>query len=200
MARIPESELNRLKSEISLLHLVESFGIKLKRQGRDYLGLCPFHDDKTSSLEIVEIESGYGLKWTGERDAIMVRDIGAINTTGSAPYVWTYRVHESTHESAPVITPIGNVTKADDSAYLVEVSNTDVVASGKLTVHYVSTDQHRIGSLTVGNVADVGGAGHYQMASGWNLIGGIEAAGTTDIRSFMSDHHAASIWHWPPSP
>lgn len=46
MARIPESELDRLKREVSLVRLVESSGIKLKKHGKDYLGLCPFHDDK----------------------------------------------------------------------------------------------------------------------------------------------------------
>jgi DNA primase len=31
---------------------VESQGIVLKKHGQDYLGLCPFHDDKEPSLVI----------------------------------------------------------------------------------------------------------------------------------------------------
>jgi DNA primase catalytic core len=52
MARIAEALIERLKREVSLLALVEAAGIALKRHGKDYLGLCPFHDDKEPSLVI----------------------------------------------------------------------------------------------------------------------------------------------------
>ncbi|WP_419595277.1 CHC2 zinc finger domain-containing protein [Thiolapillus sp.] len=52
MARIPNNELDRLKREVALVRLVESSGIELKKHGKDYLGLCPFHDDKEPSLVI----------------------------------------------------------------------------------------------------------------------------------------------------
>lgn len=52
MARIAEAEIERLKQEISLVRLVEGQGIPLKKHGKDYIGRCPFHDDKTPSLVI----------------------------------------------------------------------------------------------------------------------------------------------------
>ena len=52
MARIPDSELERLKQEIALERLVEDAGIALKPHGADRIGHCPFHDDKTPSLVI----------------------------------------------------------------------------------------------------------------------------------------------------
>jgi DNA primase len=52
MARVSEEEIRRLKSEISLERLVEAKGIKLKRHGKDLVGLCPFHDDHEPSLVI----------------------------------------------------------------------------------------------------------------------------------------------------
>ena len=52
MARIPESEIERLKREISVQRLVESAGIELTRHGADWLGRCPFHDDHGPSLVI----------------------------------------------------------------------------------------------------------------------------------------------------
>jgi len=52
MARIPESEIERLKREISLQRLAEAKGIKLKQHGENLLGLCPFHDDREPSLVI----------------------------------------------------------------------------------------------------------------------------------------------------
>ena len=50
MARIPESEVERLKKEISVERLVEARGIKLVRHGADLVGLCPFHNDRNPSL------------------------------------------------------------------------------------------------------------------------------------------------------
>ena len=52
MARIPESEVERLKREVSVQRLAEARGIKLHRHGADLLGLCPFHDDRNPSLVI----------------------------------------------------------------------------------------------------------------------------------------------------
>lgn len=52
MARIPESEIERLKADISVQRLVEARGIDLVRHGADWLGRCPFHDDKTPSLVV----------------------------------------------------------------------------------------------------------------------------------------------------
>ncbi len=52
MARIPDSEIERLKSEVSLERLVEGHGVKLERHGADLRGLCPFHDDREPSLVV----------------------------------------------------------------------------------------------------------------------------------------------------
>ena len=52
MARIPEDELERLKREVSLLDRVRAAGIELTRHGANWLGRCPFHDDRTPSLVI----------------------------------------------------------------------------------------------------------------------------------------------------
>jgi DNA primase len=52
MARIPEEEIERLKEEVSVQRLVDAAGIALKKVGKDWLGLCPFHEDGTPSLSI----------------------------------------------------------------------------------------------------------------------------------------------------
>ena len=52
MARIPDTEIERIKTETSILRLVESAGIKLTKTGKDYSGLCPFHDEATPSLKV----------------------------------------------------------------------------------------------------------------------------------------------------
>jgi len=52
MARIPATEIERLKREVSLERLAEARGIRLQRHGADLLGLCPFHPDREPSLVI----------------------------------------------------------------------------------------------------------------------------------------------------
>ncbi len=53
MARIPETEIERLKNEVSVERLIEAAGIALKKVGRDLLGHCPFHPgDDTASLSV----------------------------------------------------------------------------------------------------------------------------------------------------
>jgi DNA primase len=52
MARIPESEIERLKLQVSIVRLVEAAGIALKPHGKDLVGRCPFHEDRTPSLVI----------------------------------------------------------------------------------------------------------------------------------------------------
>jgi DNA primase len=52
MARIPENELQRLKEEISVQRLVEASGVALKKAGKDFLGRCPFHEDREASLVV----------------------------------------------------------------------------------------------------------------------------------------------------
>ncbi|MEJ2416554.1 MAG: CHC2 zinc finger domain-containing protein [Exilibacterium sp.] len=52
MARLPEEVINRIKSEVSLLRLVESQGYTVIRQGKDHVVCCPFHDEKTPSCII----------------------------------------------------------------------------------------------------------------------------------------------------
>ncbi len=53
MARLPDELIERIKSDVSLLRLVESQGYQPKKQGKDYAISCPFHEgDNTPSLII----------------------------------------------------------------------------------------------------------------------------------------------------
>ncbi|MDP9933642.1 CHC2 zinc finger domain-containing protein [Variovorax paradoxus] len=52
MARIPDTDLQRLKEEISVQRLVEASGVALKKGGKDFTGKCPFHADDTASLVV----------------------------------------------------------------------------------------------------------------------------------------------------
>jgi DNA primase catalytic core len=52
MARIPDAELERLKTQISVERLIEASGIELKPAGKDLLGRCPYHEDREASLVV----------------------------------------------------------------------------------------------------------------------------------------------------
>jgi DNA primase len=52
MARISDTEIERIKRERSVLEFAESKGITFKKHGNDFIGLCPFHDDHEPSLVI----------------------------------------------------------------------------------------------------------------------------------------------------
>jgi DNA primase catalytic core len=54
MPRIPDTEIDRLKSSLDLAALVRSRGITLKPHGNGhFIGLCPFHDDKGNPNMVV---------------------------------------------------------------------------------------------------------------------------------------------------
>ncbi|NKC13284.1 MAG: hypothetical protein GKR94_14140 [Gammaproteobacteria bacterium] len=95
MARIPESELDRLKREVALVRLVESSGIELKKHGKNYLGPCPFHDDKEPSLVISPDknlwhclgacnESGDAIQWVMKRQGVSFRHAVELMREGNA--------------------------------------------------------------------------------------------------------------------
>ncbi|MGS2724885.1 CHC2 zinc finger domain-containing protein [Porticoccus sp. GXU_MW_L64] len=52
MARIPAEQVEKLKSEVSLLQLVKNQDYQPVKQGKDYAICCPFHEEKTPSLII----------------------------------------------------------------------------------------------------------------------------------------------------
>jgi DNA primase len=53
MPRIPEEEIERIKTETNLVALIQSRGVALNQQGLNWTGLCPFHDDKQTPNLIV---------------------------------------------------------------------------------------------------------------------------------------------------
>lgn len=58
MARIPETEIERIKTETDLVALIQSRGVVLNQQGSNWTGLCPFHEDKDTPNLIVTPAKG----------------------------------------------------------------------------------------------------------------------------------------------
>lgn len=45
-------DFDAIKAQADLVKVVESYGVVLKKQGADFVGLCPFHDDSKPSLHV----------------------------------------------------------------------------------------------------------------------------------------------------
>jgi len=83
MARIPELEIERLKTEVSLARLVEASGVVLEKRGADLVGRCPFHEDSTPSLSVTPAKNlfncfgcgagGGVIDWVMKREGVSFR-------------------------------------------------------------------------------------------------------------------------------
>ena len=51
--RIDRSTINEIKDKTDILDVVSEY-VKLEKRGRNYIGLCPFHDEKTPSFTVSE--------------------------------------------------------------------------------------------------------------------------------------------------
>ena len=51
MARIPADQIEKLKSEVSLLQLVKNQGYEPVKQGKDYAICCPFHEEEDAESD-----------------------------------------------------------------------------------------------------------------------------------------------------
>ncbi|CAB1061812.1 DNA primase (EC, partial [Olavius sp. associated proteobacterium Delta 1] len=49
---LEKERIEAIKAGVDLLALVKSRGIDLKKNGKGYFGLCPFHDDTNPSLSV----------------------------------------------------------------------------------------------------------------------------------------------------
>ncbi len=52
MPRLPEELIAQIKQTIDLVQLIQSQGYQLKKNGKDFLLSCPWHDDKEASLVV----------------------------------------------------------------------------------------------------------------------------------------------------
>jgi len=97
MPRIPEPEIERLKSEVSVERLVAASGIELKKSGKDWLGRCPFHEDDTASLVVTPAKNlwhcfgcgigGGPIDWVIKRQGVSFRHAVELLREGVTPSV-----------------------------------------------------------------------------------------------------------------
>jgi len=88
MGRLPDEWIDQIKSDIPIQDLVEAAGIELKRQGGNWMGLCPFHDDREPSLVVTPAKN-------------LWHCLGACQSGGS-PIDWTMKSEGKSFREAVV--------------------------------------------------------------------------------------------------
>lgn len=68
--------IHEIKARVDLRALIEGFGISLKQRGKEFIGRCPFHDDRDPSLH-VNVAKGlwhcFGCQTGGDAIAFLMR-------------------------------------------------------------------------------------------------------------------------------
>lgn len=55
---IPQATIDAIRKEVNIVDVVGEY-VQLKKSGKNYLGLCPFHDEKTPSFSVAEDKQIY---------------------------------------------------------------------------------------------------------------------------------------------
>lgn len=50
-SRIPEETIEKIRTSVDIVDVIAEY-VQLKKQGRNFFGLCPFHDEKTPSFSV----------------------------------------------------------------------------------------------------------------------------------------------------
>jgi len=51
MTKIPEKIMLKVKNSSDIVEVIKDY-VKIKKKGRNYFGLCPFHKEKTPSFSV----------------------------------------------------------------------------------------------------------------------------------------------------
>ena len=53
MANLSNEELNKIRNSVNIVDVVSNY-ISLTKRGKNYFGVCPFHEDSDPSLSVSE--------------------------------------------------------------------------------------------------------------------------------------------------
>ena len=63
---LEEFEKDDIKKNVDIVELFASFGVKLEKKGKNFMGLCPWHADKSPSLSVDREKGLYNCFGCGE--------------------------------------------------------------------------------------------------------------------------------------
>ena len=89
-------DFDQIKRTTDLVRVVESYGIRLRKVGKDHVGLCPFHDDHQPSLRVTAAKglfrcpscraTGNVIQFVARKEGISERE-AALKLLGAMPGV-----------------------------------------------------------------------------------------------------------------
>jgi len=131
--RIPEEELEQLKQSADLVSLIRSKGVVLSQRGKDFVGHCPFHDDKTPSLVVTPSKNlwhcfgacnkgGSVIDWVMQADKVSFRHAVELLREGGIGSLTGTKILKSTNTIPKLPSPL-----------VVGAANSE---SLKQTIHY----------------------------------------------------------------
>lgn len=116
-------DFNQIKAGTDLVRVVESYGVKLKKTGRNYVGRCCFHPDKNPSLIITPAKglfhcpacgaAGNVIQFVARKEGLTDRE-AAMKLCQAIPGVTTGNVLKP--PTAPAARRAHAVTKGDGQA------------------------------------------------------------------------------------
>ena len=113
-------DLSRLKQSVDLVAVVQSRGVKLVKQGKDFVGLCPFHKEKTPSFHVTPAKNLFnclGCHVGGSViDFIMRRD----GLTKSQAVAWLKEHSGSVFTRTPPAAAPARILKPEDAEALLQ--------------------------------------------------------------------------------
>ena len=115
---MPKIDFDALKQTTDLVAVIQAHGVALKKEGRDYVGLCPFHDDRKPSLRVspgkglwrcMSCEAaGNAIQFVAKKENLSDRE-AALKLLANLPGVQTAARLEKKTPSAPAVTVLPNV-------------------------------------------------------------------------------------------
>ncbi len=131
MARVSDAEVERLKNDVSVERLAEAMAVELKRHGKDLVGRCPIHEDKTPSLVVTPAKNlwhclgacrtgGSSIDWVMKAEGVSFRhavELLRADAVNGKPGAWGRPVKTGTVRKLPAAV----VPDADDAALLRQV-------------------------------------------------------------------------------
>lgn len=117
MARyFPQDWLDELRQNSDIVQVISSY-TQLKRRGKNYIGLCPFHKEKTPSFTVSEDKQLYHCFGCGASGTVFnfIMDIENLDFDGAVSYI-----AEATHTPLP--------EQLNDKSYILQKSKRDKIA------------------------------------------------------------------------
>ncbi len=91
-----KTDFDQIKKSTDIVAVIQRCGIELKKQGADYVGLCPFHDDHNPSLRVTSSKglfhcmscgaAGNAIQFVAKKENLTVKE-AALRLMGNMPGV-----------------------------------------------------------------------------------------------------------------